>query len=152
MKLFGFIFNNFLPKFFTLLLAVGTWFYVFDLIHNESFSIKKDVDPEFFGKSNFIFKPLSVRPLFSGALPKGYRIISNEMKINPPTIYVFGPSNLLENVYEIQTDKINLSEYTHPMKINTGFHSSTIKFLKSNDKVVEIDLPVEKSSINSKII
>ena len=60
------IFNNFWAKVISLVLAIATWFYVFDLINADSFLQKKQTVEEVFSQYNFIVKEVPVKPVFWG--------------------------------------------------------------------------------------
>ena len=136
------IFNNFLAKLIALAFAVATWFYVFDLVNTDQFLKKKKTVEEIFSRYEFAVKEVSVRPIFFGKSPKGYRVKFDEIKVTPSKISVFGPKDIVDGVDELETDKIDLSEHTRNAELRLGLHSDT-KFLRIKDKVVNVYLPVE---------
>lgn len=142
------IFNNFWAKIISLALAVGTWFYVFDLVNSDSFSQKNETIEDVFSHYRFIVKEVPVKPVFTGKSPEGYRVLFDKVKIEPPLISIFGPKEIIEDMEGLQTDKIDLGEYTRSIKLNLGLHSDT-KFLKITDKVVDVFLPVETVDADS---
>ena len=135
------ILNNFWPKLFALILAMATWFYVFDLVNSDSFSQKETVE-DVFSRYDFIVKEVLVKPVFSGRSPKGYRVALEKVKIEPSRISLFGPKDILDEVSELSTDSVDLSEYTRSAKLTLGLHSD-VKLLNIEDKVVDVYLPVE---------
>jgi len=136
------IFNNFWAKIISLALAIATWFYVFDLVNSDSFSQKNETIEDVFSHYRFIVKEVPVKPVFTGKSPEGYRVLFDKVKIEPSLISVFGPEEVVDNLEGLQTDKIDLNEYTRSIKLNLRLHSDT-KFLKITDKVVDVFLPVE---------
>ncbi|MBU0684212.1 MAG: YbbR-like domain-containing protein [Candidatus Omnitrophota bacterium] len=142
MKLGSIIFNNFWPKIISLVLAVATWFYVFDLINSESFGQKKESAEDVFSRYKFIVKEVPVKPVFTGKVREGYKVDFNAVKIEPEKIAVFGPEEILAGVKELRTDKINLGEYTRSTNLRLGFNSDT-KFLRIKSNAVNLHLPVE---------
>jgi len=136
------IFNNFWAKLISLALAVATWFYVFDLVNSDTFQVKKKTVEEVFSQYKFAVKEVSIRPIFYGRSPKGYRVKFDEIKVNPQKVSVFGPKDIVDGVNELETDKINLSEHSRSAELRLGLHSDT-KFLRIKDKVVSVYLPVE---------
>lgn len=137
-----FITNNFLAKIISLALAIATWFYVFDLVNSDSFIKKNETIEDVFSRYKFIMKEIPVKPVFSGKSPEGYRVLFDKVKIEPAVISVFGPEEAMDDLEGLQTDKINLGEYTRSVKLSLGLNSD-IKFLSISDKVVDLYLPVE---------
>lgn len=142
MKLANIIFNNFWAKLIALALAIATWFYVFDLVNSDMFSQRRETAEEVFLRYNFIMKELPVKPVFYGKSPEGYRVVYDKVKIEPSKITVFGPEEVLEDVAELETERISLGEYTRSATLRLGLRSDK-KGLELKDKVVEVTLPVE---------
>lgn len=139
------ILNNFWAKVITLALAVATWFYVFDLVNSDSFSGKKETAEEIFARYNFIVKEVPVKPVFYGKSPEGYRVDFDKVKVEPSKMSIFGPKDVIGQVEELRTDTINLGEYTRSARLKLGVHSD-VKYLKLDDKAVEVYVPVESLS------
>ncbi len=142
MKWSNLLLNNFWAKVISLALAVATWFYVFDLVNSDSFSQKNETVEDIVSRLKFIVKELPVKPVFSGRSPAGYRVVFEKVKINPSKISVFGPEEILGRIEDLQTDKINLGEYTRSVRLILGL-SSEARLLKLTDRVVDVYLPVE---------
>ena len=142
MKWTSIITNNFLAKLIALALAIATWFYVFDLVNSDMFSQKRETAEEVFLRYNFIMKELPVKPVFYGKSPEGYRVAYDKVKIEPSRITVFGPEEILEDVAELETDRISLGEYTRSAQLKLGINSGK-KGLELKEKVVDVFLPVE---------
>ena len=146
MNLGKMIFNNFWAKVIALILAVATWFYVFDLVNTDSFIQKKERVEDIFSRYKFIVKEVPIEPVFSGKAPSGYTNNFEKVIITPSKISIFGPEDILEDVTELRTDKIDLSEYTKDVNLKVGFNSD-IKDLGIEGKVVDVFLPVEPLQI-----
>jgi len=142
------IFTDFWPKFIALILAIATWFYVFDLTNSETFMQKKDSKKDIFELYNFIAKDVPVKPVYFGKSPKGYRVLFDKVKIVPESITIFGPEEAISGINEMQTDNINLAEYTRSIQLRKGLQSD-IEGLKIDDKIVDISLPVEEINEDS---
>jgi len=142
MKLGNIIFNNFLAKIISLILAVLTWFYVFDLINSDAFYQKKESGEDIFSRYKFVVKEVAVKPVFTGKVREGYTINFDEIKIEPPKIAVFGPEEAIGGVKELRTDKIDLAEYTKNTNLRLGVNSDT-KYLRIKNNAVNVYLPVE---------
>jgi YbbR-like protein len=133
------IFHNAWPKVLALVLAIATWFYVFDLVNSDS--QRKETVAEVLSRTNFIVKEVEVKPVFTGKTPNGYVVVFDEVKIRPATVSIFGPEVIVDKVTELRTDRIDLGEYTRSVTLKLGIHSN-VKSLPLDDKVVEVVLPV----------
>ena len=133
------IFHNAWPKLLALVLAIATWFYVFDLVNSDS--QRKETVAEILSRTNFIVKEVKVKPVFTGKTPNGYMVVFDEVKIRPATVAIFGPEVIVNKVTELRTDRIDLGEYTRSVTLKLGVHSN-VKSLSLDDKVVEVVLPV----------
>jgi len=142
MNLGKIIFNNFWAKIIALVLAMATWFYVFDLVNTDSFMQKKERVEDIFSRYKFVVKEVPIKPVFSGKAPSGYVNDFERVVITPSKISIFGPEDVLEDVTELRTDKIDLSEYTRDANLKVGF-SSDVKDLGIEGKVVDVFLPVQ---------
>ena len=143
MSIKNIIFHNFWAKFFSLVLAVTTWFYVFDIINSgEAYSPKKQTIEDLFAKYKFIVKDVYVKPVFYGKPPQGYQVLFDDVTVTPSKISIYGPEDIMQNVEELKTDKIDIGEYTRTFSVKVGLVSEN-KMLKFNDKAVEIHIPVE---------
>lgn len=136
------IFNNFWPKVISLFLAIATWFYVFDLVNTESYIQKKEAISDIFSRYKFAVKEVDVKPVFTGESPKGYRVVFDKVKVEPPKVTIFGPKDVIGDIDEMDTEKIDLGEYTRSTQLSLSVHSDT-KFLKIENKVVNVFLPIE---------
>jgi len=142
MKLGNIFFNNFLAKIISLILAILTWFYVFDLINSDSFHQKKESVEDIFSRYKFVIREVAVKPVFTGKVREGYEINFDNVKIDPQKIAVFGPEEAIGGVKELRTDKIDLAEYTKNANLRLGVNSDT-KFLRIKNNAVNVYLPVE---------
>ncbi|MDD4013162.1 MAG: YbbR-like domain-containing protein [Candidatus Omnitrophica bacterium] len=145
MSIVGVVTNNFWLKLLSLVLAVATWFYVFDFIDYDSLQGKKDTLEQMFARYSFETVDMPVKPLFSGKSPSGYRINFEKVITEPSSMVVFGPAEVFKMVKELRTDPIDISEYTKSVKISCGIQSES-RFLRLKDKVVNVYLPVEKEA------
>lgn len=142
MKWINNIFNNFIAKLIALALAIATWFYIFDVVNSTSLLQKEEIAPHVFSRYHFTMKKVLVEPDFYGTAPKGYCVAFDKVKIVPQEIFIFGPESILKNVAEIGTERIDIGEYTRSTKLDVGLRSD-IKFLRTEDKAIEVYLPVE---------
>jgi YbbR domain-containing protein len=143
MKIVDVFVNNFWIKLFSLVLAIATWFYVFDLLQTGPGG-KKETIEQVCARYNFIAKEVPVRLVYSGRSPEGYRVIFEKVKISPSTVTIFGPEDIVNAVNELRTDSIDLGEYTHSVKLSLSVQTD-VKALKLADKIADVYLPVEQN-------
>jgi hypothetical protein len=143
MKLFDFVANNFWLKIFSLMLAVATWFYVFDLVDSDLAITRKQTLEQMMGRYNFITREVPVRPFFMGKSPEGYRVVFEKVRIDPSSIVIFGPQEIVNAVNALRTDTIDLGEFTRSTKLSLGVQSD-VKLLRFQDKFVDVFIPVER--------
>ncbi len=143
MKLLNIITHNFWLKIISLVLAVATWFYVFDLVNPVSFTQKPQTAEDVFARYQFTIKEVPVKLVFTGASPEGYRVEYDKVKVTPSSIAIFGPEEVVEAVDELRTKKIDLGKFRKTTKVQLGIVSD-VKMLQFKDKVVEVYLPVGK--------
>lgn len=134
--------HNFWPKLISLVLAVATWFYVFDLVNIDSFVQKKETVEDDFTRYSLVVRELPVKPVFSGKSPEGYRVVFDKVKVVPSSISVFAPEAILNEVTELRTDKVDLGEYTRSVQLRLGLAPENGAF-KLDDKVVDVFIPIE---------
>jgi len=141
MRITNLIFNNFWPKVISLALAAATWFYVFDLVNTDSFLQKKETMEDMLARYDFVVKDVPVKPVFTGRSPRGYRVAFEKVLVKPNNISVFGPEDMLQDVTELRTNKIDLGEYTRSTHLRLGI-SSDNKLLQIPDDAVDVYVPV----------
>jgi YbbR domain-containing protein len=143
MRLGNIFFHNFWLKFFSLIIAFATWLYVVDLVENDDFSEKKSAVEQVFSRLQFSVKEVPIKPAFTGKAPEGYVILYDDIKITPSSISIFGPTKVLDEVDFLTTQPLDVSEYTRSVNLQTGIRSK-FKYLRFENKVVDILLPVQK--------
>jgi len=142
MRLDKMIFHNFLAKIICLILAVVTWFYVFDIISTDSYLKKKETAEDVMARYKFAMKEVPVKPVFTGKSPEGYRVNYDKIIIEPKNISVFLPEELLEDINEVRTESIDIGEYTRSTWLKQGIEtdSDTLHF---DNQVISVYIPVE---------
>jgi len=134
--------NNFWAKLIALVLAIATWFYIFDMVNQDSFRQKSETTEEVFSRYNFIVKELPVKPVFSGKSPDGYRVMFDKVRVEPSVISILGPEDVINDLTELNTESIDLGEYTRSAKLTLGLDSD-VDLLDLDGKVVNVYVPVE---------
>lgn len=141
--------NNFWAKVVTLAFAVATWFYVFDLMNSDPYTHRRESTEEMLSSFNFSLKEVPIKPVFYGKSPKGYRVLFEQVKVEPEKMTIFGPKSALDQVEELRTDRIDLREYTTSIQLRLGL-SSDVKYINLDNKVVDVYLPVESIDNSSR--
>lgn len=146
MKLNKALLNNLGIKFLALLLALITWIYVSEATKVDE---EKTILQKLLGSSNYIAKKLLVKPVFVGNVPEGYEFLKDEIKIDPESIVVVGPSRILAVREYVYTKPIDMSEHTKTKTVDSDLEniSRSIDFQKTR---VQIYLPVKKIIITEK--
>jgi YbbR domain-containing protein len=57
-----------------------------------------------------VFTNVKVTPVFEGSLPPGYE--TGNISVFPKTVRISGPASIIGQIKELQTDKVDLSDYT----------------------------------------
>ncbi|MBD3296021.1 MAG: hypothetical protein GF392_01480 [Candidatus Omnitrophica bacterium] len=145
MKPANIIFHNFWAKVICLVLAVATWFYVLDIISDDYFGKKPETAEDVMNRYDFVIKELPVVPVFTGNSPSGYAMAREEVKVTPSEISVYLPRELVGDVRQLQTEKIDIGEYTRSTWITRNIRSD-LNIPELEEKQVNIYIPVEKTS------
>ncbi len=141
--------NNFWAKVVTLVFAIATWFYVFDLMNSDPYVYRRDNSEQMMSNFNFDLKEVPIKPVFYGKPPRGYKVEFDKVKVEPEKMTIFGPKEALDKVDELRTDRIDLREYTASVQLKLGI-SSDVKYINLKNTIVDVYLPVESTSSSSK--
>ncbi|MBN1871933.1 MAG: YbbR-like domain-containing protein [Candidatus Omnitrophica bacterium] len=101
--------NNFGLKLLSLILAIATWFYI-----NRELTKKKDEEEKaIFSMLNYevVSKKLPIQLTLVGKTQAGYEIATNRITLDPDTVVVIGPKNILSDVAYARTMPIDISEH-----------------------------------------
>ena len=135
--------HNFWLKVLSFILAVATWFYVFDVVYPVASQQKREALEEVLERYNFTLKEVPVRAVLTGTAPEGYRVVFDKVKVEPSVIAIYGPEELIDKAEELKTETVNIGEYTRSTQLRLGV-TSDIKPLRFKEKIVTIYIPVEK--------
>ena len=141
MKIGKWVLNNFWLKVISLLLAVGTWFYVANLI--ESSSEKRILAKMLPTYTKMISKKLNVEVVFAGKLPEGYNLVLEDVKVDPPYFVVAGPRFIINNVQKLETLPINISKY-RKTDICKAQIAPISKSVDTEKLQVDVTIPIRK--------
>lgn len=110
MRVKTWIVNNIGLKILSLLLAIATWFYVYqELAKLKSEKEKAIIDML---QYDVVTKRLPVQLTLVGELKSEYEIKTDGITIDPAYCVVIGPEIILQDVKTARTVPINLNEYT----------------------------------------
>lgn len=134
-------FYNFWAKIVTLILAIATWFYVFDMV-NQDYTFEQTLfrpaaEPE------FTLKKIVVEPSFTGAPPRGYRARLDEVRVDPQHVHVLAPVTMIRRIDAIRTERIDLRKVTKSTKFSVGL-TTDLDMLTLPEEKVEVYVPVSR--------
>ncbi|MGB2705923.1 MAG: YbbR-like domain-containing protein [Candidatus Omnitrophota bacterium] len=140
MKIKKVLLNNIGLKLLALVLALITWLYIGEVTQEGS---GKTLVQKFLTSSYYISKKLIIQPNFVGEMPPGYKLLQDNIRIEPEYIVVLGPAKILSEKEFIYTKPVDLSEYTKTKTLDVGLEniSHTIPVQKTD---VKIFIPVKK--------
>jgi hypothetical protein len=142
MKFFNIITNNFWLKVISLVLAVATWFYVFDLVR--PLMLQKQETPEdVFERYQFTIKEVPVKIVFTGKVSEGYRVVYDRVNVIPSSIAIYGPEEIIEDISELRTEEVDLSKHNKTINTELGIVSD-LKMVQFKDKIADVYIPIEK--------
>jgi len=133
------IMNNLSLKILTLILAVGTWFY----INNELTKIRIEEEKAIFSMLHYdvISKKLPIQVTIVGKTLPGYEIKTEGIKVVPNTCVVIGPENVLKTVDIARTVPVDISEYTQDIRKELML-APIASGLELKDYSVKVEIPI----------
>lgn len=140
MKFGRIIINNIGLKVLSLILACITWFYVFELTKGDS---EKTVLQKLILSTSYVYKKILIRPVFTGSIQNGYRLVEADIKVSPDAILAFAPARILSKKEFVNTQPIDLSEHTKSKTIEVELES-ILPTIKPEKIEVQVYLPIEK--------
>lgn len=141
MKFNNIILNNFGLKALSLILAFITLVYVGETIKTDSDD--RTILQKVFSRAGYISKELTVKPIFVGEAPEGYRFLESEAKVSPETVVVIGPERFLADKKFIYTKPIHIREHTKTKTLAVELKSVS-RSIKSREIKTQVFLPIEK--------
>jgi len=142
MKLWKWALNNFGLKVLALILAVITWFYVFNEIEAtkpQPPSLVK-VLPDY---GSMVSRKLFVKAIFIGSLPEGYDLLVEKVLIDPPYFVVAAPRSVFNDVDKIETEPIEIDKFK-----KTHIYNARIKpiapSIDTDRLTVRVTIPIKK--------
>lgn len=130
-------------KVIALVLAVITWFYVFNEI--EHLHTKESSPAQLlpsYGK--LISRKLYVKAIVIGEVSEGYRMNVNDVQIDPPYFVVAGPASVLRTVERLETEPIDISRYTKTTMVDAHILPITPS-IDVGKLTVKVTIPIKKA-------
>ncbi|MBL7155517.1 MAG: YbbR-like domain-containing protein [Candidatus Omnitrophica bacterium] len=145
MKTRKIIFHNVGLKSLSLLLAFITWVYIGEVAKGGE---GKTVLQKFLSPISYTAAQLFIKPIFVSEPPEGYKLLEENVKIDPEYLMVAGPANVLAKKEFAYTKPIDLSEHTKSKILDVELEnlSRSISFKKVK---VQVYLPIEKTAVRS---
>ena len=135
--------GSFFLKFAAFIVAVLTYSY----IHNEIESGKIDnaSDPSY-KLIKLTAKSLPVKVRLDPTLPKGYRVLEDQIVVSPSSITVIGPEALFEDAQNAETSMLDVREYTKPVEKSVPIESVAGVHVTGEPMQVSVMIPIEASA------
>jgi YbbR domain-containing protein len=132
--------GSFFLKLLSLILALVTYFY----INNERTQTQKSVTDPSYKLIKLTAKSLQLKVRLATSPPDGYKLLSEQVKVEPSQIVVIGPEALLDEAFTAETSLLDLSENTRTIKKRIPIESVAGIHLTGEPYVVEVTVPIEK--------
>ena len=141
MKVKKWITNNLGLKILSLVLAMATWFYV----NSELTKLKNEEGRAIVSMLRYkiISKKLPIQLTIVGEIRKGYKLTIDDITVDPETIVVVGPENILREVNSARTMPLDIGEYTKDV-IKQIELAPIAKGIALKDSIVKVYLPILK--------
>ena len=133
--------NNFGLKILSLMLAVMTWFYV----DRELMKLRDEEEKAIISMMQYdiISKKLPVQLTIVGKVREGYELVADGITVEPETIVVVGPENILTEVTSARTVPLDISEYTKDT-IKQVALAPIARGIALKDSLVKVRIPIVK--------
>ncbi|MBL7072026.1 MAG: YbbR-like domain-containing protein [Candidatus Omnitrophica bacterium] len=150
MKANKLVINNLGLKILSLILAIGTWFY----INMELTNVKIEEEKAIFSMLHYdvVSKKLPIQLTIVGKVRSGYKVDTEGITIDPEICAVIGPKNMLENVEIARTIPVDISEYTQNITKDLAL-APIAKGMELKNYFVKVFIPILKEAgkdINNK--
>lgn len=141
MKAKRWITHNLGLKILALVLAIATWFY----ISQELTKLKNEEERAIIDMLHYkvISKKLPVQLMIVGEARKEYKVIMENVTVQPETIIVIGPKNILDEVNYARTVPIDISEYTKDINKDIAL-APIARGIRLKNTFVKVFIPIAK--------
>ena len=134
-------------KIAALICAIVTYLFISNELANESQS--RTADPSY-KLIKLTAKSLPVKVRFAAEPPTGYKLLIENVKIEPAKVTVIGPEALLDDAFNAETSLIDLSENTTTVTKKVPLESVAGTHLTGEAYLVEVTAPIEKIETEAK--
>lgn len=134
-------------KIAALICAVVTYFYINNELSNEAKS--RGSDPSY-KLIKLTAKSLPIKVRFAAEPPAGYKLLIDEVKIDPVKVTVIGPEALLEDAFNAETSLIDLSDNITTVTKRIPLESVVGIRLAGEPYLVEVIVPIQKIETKEK--
>lgn len=135
------ILNNLGLKLLALFLAVVTWFYIVVELQKgtpEEREVLQRILPY-----RMVSKQIPIKLNLIGEPQKGYMVEYDKIVIEPSTCVMIGPGSFLNRLSAVNTQSIDISEYTKTFTKDISIISPT-KGVTMKEKFVSVTIPIIK--------
>ena len=141
MKAKRWITHNLGLKILALVLAVATWFY----ISQELTNLKNEEERAIINMLHYevVSKKLPVQLTIVGEAREEYKVIMEKVTVQPETIIVVGPKNILDEVNYARTVPIDISEYTKDVNKDVAL-APIARGIRLKDTFVKAFIPIAR--------
>ena len=130
--------GSFFMKVATLIFAIFVYFYINGEIKNAD---KKISDPSY-KLIKLTAKSLPLKLRAGTSAPEGYKILEDQVKLNPKSIIVIGPEALLEEMSSAETSTLDVSESTKTVVKEIPVESVAGIHLTGEPYLVQVTVPI----------
>ena len=135
------ILNNIGFKLIALFLAVVTWIYIVGELNKGTSEDRAALERLLPYRMTAKFLPVELN--LTGQAAEGFRILDDEIHIDPKGIMVIGPRSLLDGISFVKTEPIDISGHTKDFSKDI-FLMPLARGLTIKEKFVSVTIPVEK--------
>ena len=141
MRVKKWITNNIGLKMLALVLAMATWFYT----GRELTKLKNEDERAIINMLRYevVSKRVPIQLNIVGEPKQGYKLIKGDITVEPKSIVVIGPKNILEDVSAARTIPIDISENTKAIKKDISL-APIATGITLRDEFVNIYIPIVK--------
>lgn len=143
------ILKNFGLKLLSLILAVGTWFY----INTELTKIKNEEERAIFSMVHYdvVSKKLPIQITIVGKTQPEFTIVTKGITVTPDSCIVIGPKIILDQVEVARTVPIDITEFTQD--VNKDLTLAPIaEGLELKNYFVKVHIPIAKKEESEKTV
>lgn len=136
------LFNNIGLKILAIFLAFMTWLYIASELTRGTMGEKTALMQIYPYKVSA--KKIPIRLNIVGNVPAGFEVENDKIELNPNTCILIGPKQVIEDIKEVTTETVNVSEYTRTFKKELSLLPIG-KNIILEGQFTELTLPIRKA-------